>query len=280
VEIKVLGPLLIRQEARQAVPTARKPRKVLALLLLNESRVVSVPSLLAELWDTEPPKSALTTLQTYVLQLRKMLARATGRSLGEVAAESLQTSSNGYLFAAGGADFDLYTFYEMERLGGLALADGDLDGASRIFRQALELWTGPTLMDVEQGRLLEAEVARLEQSRLTMLEHRIEADLRLGRHRELLSELAAVVTYHRFHEDLHAQFMIALYRSGCRNRAVEVFHRLRADLIEELGLEPSPKLQRLVRSVLDSDPDLEDSRMVPLPRNAPRSQAPVLPAYF
>jgi SARP family transcriptional regulator, regulator of embCAB operon len=276
----VLGPLVIRHETRQGVPTARKPRKVLALLLLNESRVVSVPSLLAELWDDEPPKSALTTLQTYILQLRKMMAKATGRTLAEVAAESLQTSNNGYLFAACGAEFDLYRFYEMERLGGAALADGDLVGASRIFGQALELWTGPTLMDVEQGRLLEAEVARLDQSRLTMLEHRIEADLRLGRHRELLSELAALVAYHRFHEDLHAQFMTALYRSGNRNRAVEVFHRLRNDLIEELGLEPSPKLQRLVRCILDSDPDLDNSQVVPLPRTAQPTDSSRLPAYF
>jgi DNA-binding SARP family transcriptional activator len=280
VEIKVLGPLLIKQEAKQAVPTARKPRKVLSLLLLNEGRVVSVPSLLAELWDEEPPKSALTTLQTYILQLRKMLARATGLRLADVAAQILRTSNNGYCLDVGGADYDLYECYELERRGGAALAERDLAGASQTFGRALELWTGPTLMDVEQGRLLEAEVARLEQTRLTMLEHRIEADLRLGRHRELLSELSALVTYHRFHEDLHAQFMIALYRSGSRDRALEAFHRLRSDLTAELGLEPSPKLQRLMRAILDSDPSLDQSAIVPLPRGGTRSEKSPLPAYF
>src|SRR2546423_514393 len=138
MEISVLGPLRIKEDATQAAPTAKKPRKVLALLLLNESRVVSISSLLTELWDSAPPKSALTTMQTYVLQLRKMLARATGRSLAEVAAELLHTStSGGYVFTAPEASFDLRRYQELEQLGGRALADGDLDTASRTFRRAL-----------------------------------------------------------------------------------------------------------------------------------------------
>jgi DNA-binding SARP family transcriptional activator len=221
------------------------------------------------------PQEALTTLQTYILQLRKALAAATGGTLAEVAANLLQTRSNGYRFVTEPGELDLHKYRELERSATRALGEGDLRSASRNFRQALDLWTEPTLVDVEQGRLLEAEVARLERSRLTMLEHRIELDLRLGLHREILSELAALVAQQRFHEDLHAQYILALYRSGCRTRALEVFHQLRRCMVDELGLEPSPKLQRLVQAVLISDPVLDTAPVVPLPRFG---ESPKVPA--
>jgi DNA-binding SARP family transcriptional activator len=112
-------------------------------------------------------------------------------------------------------------------------------------------------MDVEHGPLMRAEVARLEQSRLTVTERKIATELRLGRHLDTLSELASLVVRHRFHEDLHAQFMLALHRSGNRNRALEVFHLLRSSMIDELGLEPSPKVQRLHHAILAAEPELD-----------------------
>jgi DNA-binding SARP family transcriptional activator len=257
MKIKVLGPLVVSNGVNQAVPTARKPRKVFSLLLLNNSQVVPVSSLLTELWDDAPPKTALTTLQTYVLTLRKLLATAFGISQAEVARDVLQTRSNGYSFAAQPGDLDLHDYRRLEGAGECALQIGDDAEAVRLFRQALGIWRGSVLLDVEHGRLLQAEAARLEQSRLTMLERRIEAELRLGRHRDTLSDLASLVVQHPFHEDLHAQFMLALYRSGRRTRALEVFHQLRTSLIDELGLEPSVKLQRLQQAVLASSPDLD-----------------------
>jgi DNA-binding SARP family transcriptional activator len=135
------------------------------------------------------------------------------------------------------------------------------------FDRALKLWRGSVLSDVEHGRLMEAEVARLEQSRLTMVEYQVETGLRLGRHRESLSDLAGLVVQHRFHENLHAQYMLALYRSGCRTRALEIYHRLRTSMIDELGLEPSAKLQWLHYAVLTSDPRLDELRNIPEPRS-------------
>jgi SARP family transcriptional regulator, regulator of embCAB operon len=263
VEMRVLGPLVARHEAAQAVPSAGKPRKVLALLLLNEQQMVPVSALVSELWDGEPPRSALTTLQTYVLQLRKLFADALGLSSSQVAKQVLQTRNGGYLFSPGQAALDLREYRRLERTGLSALRGGDDAGAVETFDRALGLWRGSVLSDVEHGRLLQAEVARLEQSRLTMVEYQMEAELRLGRHRESLSDLAGLVVQHRFHENLHAQFMLALHRSGCRTRALEVYHRLRASMIDELGLEPSPTLQWLHHAVLTSEPQLDELRKIP-----------------
>jgi DNA-binding SARP family transcriptional activator len=266
VEIRVLGPLVAHHEAAHAVPTAGKPRKVLALLLLNEQRVVPVSALISELWDGEPPRSALTTLQTYVLHLRKLFAATLGLSHSQVAEQVLRTCNAGYLFSPGQAVMDLRQYRRLEQAGLSAVQAGDDKGAVETFGRALGLWRGSALGDVEHGRLLEAEVARLEQSRLTMVEYQVEAELRLGCHRESLSDLAGLVVQHRFHENLHAQYMVALHRSGYRTRALEVYHRLRASMIDELGLEPSPKLQWLHHAVLTSEPQLDDLRRFPEPR--------------
>jgi DNA-binding SARP family transcriptional activator len=263
--VKVLGPLDVRHDGVLAVPSAPKPRKVMALLLMNPSRVVPVSSIISELWGDQPPRSALTTIQTYILKLRKLLATATGSTLGEVADSLLRTSGNGYRLFVETDDFDLYRYQHLEEAAVGSLADGDLKSGGRFLRDALSLWTGPALMNVEQGRLLEAEVAKLEQSKLTMIEHRVEIELRLGRHREILSDLMSLVAKYRFHEDLHAQYVVALYRSGQRTMALETFHKLRENMVDELGLDPSPKLQRLVNGVLSCDATLDDISVVPLP---------------
>jgi DNA-binding SARP family transcriptional activator len=256
MQISVLGPLNLRIGQTDAVPTARKPRKLLALLLVNDSRIVPVPSLITELWENSPPKSAMTTLQTYVMHVRKLLADAMGVPAGVVSREVLQTRSTGYLFQVRQGDLDLHEYRRLEAAGECALNAGDDASAVRLLRQAEMLWCGSALADVEHGPLLAAEVARLEQSRMTMVERRIEAELRLGLHHTTLSELAGLVSYHRYNEELHAKFMLALYRSGHRSRALEVYHRLRRTLADELGLEPSPQLQRLLRNVLQSDASL------------------------
>jgi DNA-binding SARP family transcriptional activator len=237
----------------------------MALLLMNFSRVVPVSSIISELWGDQPPRSALTTIQTYVLQLRKLLAKATGSTLGEVANSLLQTSGNGYRLFVETGDFDVYRYQQFEEAAMCSLADGDLESGCKFLRDALSLWTGPALVNVEQGRLLEAEAAKLEQSRLTMIEHRVEIELRLGRHREILSDLRSLVAEHRFHEDLRAQYIIALYRSGQRTMALETFHKLRENMVNELGLDPSPKLQGLFNGVLSCDVTLDDISVVPLP---------------
>lgn len=249
---------------------ARKPRQLLALLLLNYSRVVPLTAAIDELWEGPAPKTARTAVQIYIHQLRKQLAEVTGQSIDEVSSELLRTARNGYEFVAEElVQLDLRTYRRLERAGTAAMTDGDLAAAAWHFREALSLWRGPALVDVEPGPGIRAEVAGLDQSRATMLEHRIELELRCGRHREVLDELTDLVTHGRFHEDLHAQFIIALYRCGYRSRALEAFHRLRKDMVGTFGLDPSPKLHQFYQAVLTSDPRLDEMSVLPLPKELP-----------
>lgn len=165
------------------------------------------------------------------------------------------TMPSGYLLAAGGGSNDVRTFERLAGTGYRAMDAGDYTAAARQLREALGLWTGTALADVQAGAQLEMEIRRLEENRLCALDQRIEADLKLGRHRELLAELTVLVNRYRTHESLHGQFMLALYRSGRRGEALEVYQRLRATLVRDLGLEPSAELQRLQRSILMAHPE-------------------------
>lgn len=261
VQIELLGPLSAQVGGVSVLPSAGKPRQILALLALQANQVVSVPALMEEIWGAEPPRSAPTTLQTYILQLRRKLKDA-GRNRGVREAKTiLVTVHGGYQLAVDPGDVDVHAFEELVGRGQSALRTQDDLAAAKLLGQALDLWRGPALVDVQQGRMVEIEVMRLEESRLGALELRIWADLRLGRHTEVLSELTALTALHSMHETLHAQFMIALYRSGRPGKSLEVFRRLRATLIDELGLEPAPRVQRLHRAILSADPALDARRM-------------------
>ncbi len=263
MDIKVLGALAVTENGVSIAPTAPKPRQVLALLALHADRVVPVSALIEELWGVTPPRSARTTLQTYVLQLRELIAVALDGERGgahaqgarRTAKEVLVTMPGGYLLASGGGASDIRLFERLAGMGYRAMDAGDFPGAARQLREALTLWSGTAFADVQVGEQLETEIKRLEESRLCALDQRIEADLRLGRHRELLAELTVLVNRYRTHESLHGQFMLALYRSGRRGEALEAYQRLRATLVRDLGLEPSAALQRLQRSVLTASPE-------------------------
>nr|WP_202558769.1 AfsR/SARP family transcriptional regulator [Streptomyces sp. SID5789] len=247
-----MGALSVREHGVSITPTAPKPRQVLALLALHADRVVPVSALIEELWDDEPPRSARTTLQTYVLQLRELIAAALAAGgEGDVTAKDvLVTLPGGYRLDSRGGRVDFREFEQRAGAGYRAVDAEDFTGAARRLREALSLWTGTALADVSAGSRLGLEVKRLEELRLCALDQRIEADLRLGRHRELLSELTVLVNRHRMHESLHGQFMVALHRSGRRGEALSVYQRLRATLVHELGLEPSTTISRLQRSIL------------------------------
>jgi DNA-binding SARP family transcriptional activator len=291
VDIDVLGELAVRENGVSVTPTAPKPRQVLALLALHADRVVPVASLTEELWGQRPPRSARTTLQTYVLQLRELISAAlvhdtpprtphgtppgTARSSGQdapgggrrSAKDVLVTSPGGYLLNTSGGTSDVREFELLAGQGYRAMDAGDFAGAARQLREALALWTGSALAGVQTGVLLEMHARRLEETRLCALDQRIEADLRLGRHRELLGELTVLVSRYRTHENLHGQFMLALHRSGRRSEALEVYQRLRGALVRELGLEPSAALRRLQRSILMAHPE---PQLEPAPRTGER----------
>lgn len=254
MEIRVLGPLTADLNGLSIVPTAAKPRQILALLALNRGRVVTVGALMEEVWGLELPRSAATTLQTYIMQLRRGLSSALGPA---AAKEILATRHGGYLLDAEPGSVDAQEFDRLAAQGYAAFDAESPEDAARLLTEALALWTGPALVDVQQGRLLEVEVTRLQESRLAVLERRIDADLRIGRHHEVLGELAGLTAQHPMHENLHAQFMLALYRCGRTSGALDAYQRLRAALVDELGLEPSARLRRLHHSLLAADPTLD-----------------------
>ncbi|WP_406730284.1 BTAD domain-containing putative transcriptional regulator [Streptomyces sp. NBC_01794] len=259
MDIDVLGALAVRENGISVTPTAPKPRQVLALLALHADQVVPVASLTEELWGENPPRSARTTLQTYVLQLRELISTALKSAPADdrpcTAKDVLITSPGGYLLNSGGGSSDVREFERLAGLGYRAMDAGDFPGAARQLRDSLALWSGSAFADVQAGPQLDMEIRRLEETRLCALDQRIEADLRLGRHRELLGELTVLVSRYRTHENLHGQFMLALHRSGRRSEALHVYQRLRAALVRELGLEPSAALRRLQRSILMAGPE-------------------------
>ncbi|WP_046728875.1 AfsR/SARP family transcriptional regulator [Streptomyces humi] len=265
MDIGLLGALDVTENGVSIAPTAPKPRQLLALLALRADQVVPVATLVEELWAGTPPRSARTTLQTYVLQLRELIATALRRPAGpggpgtRSAKDVLTTLPGGYLLAAGGGRNDIREFERLHELGCRAMDEENHADASRTLRQALDLWSGQPFADVSTGAHLAMEARRLEESRLCALDRRIEADLRLGRHRELLAELTVLTSRYRSHENLHAQFMLALYRSGRRGEALEVYRRLRTLLVRDLGLEPSARLRRLQQSILRAAADTPGS---------------------
>ncbi|WP_199562202.1 AfsR/SARP family transcriptional regulator [Micromonospora deserti] len=253
----VLGPLSVRVRQVAWTPTAPKVRNVLAVLIGHADQVVPAASLILELWGDEPPASASTTVQTYVLNLRKHFAAATGRSMAEISGELLVTRAGGYLLSSRLAALDLHRYGVLVARGRQALGDGDDREAVRHLSDALRVWRGRALVDVPVGRLLEARRRQLEESRLVNLEYLVDAELRLGMHREVLTELAALTVENPLHEGLHAQYMRALHLSGRRAQALEVFHRVRGNLVTELGLEPGLPVQRLHQAILNSDGDVD-----------------------
>ncbi|WP_338673604.1 AfsR/SARP family transcriptional regulator [Streptomyces sp. SCSIO 30461] len=262
MDIDVLGALAVRENGISITPTASKPRQVLALLALHADQVVPVSALIEELWAGEPPRSARTTLQTYVLQLRALIATALEQGAEEdgagprrTAKDVLVTLPGGYLLNSNDGTSDVREFDRLAGKGYRAMDAGDFAGAARLLREALSLWSGPAFADVQNGVQLDMETRRLEEIRLCALDRRIEADLRLGRHRELLAELTVLVSRYRAHENLHGQFMLALHRSGRRGEALDVYQRLRVTLVRELGLEPSAALRQLQRAILMAAPE-------------------------
>ena len=255
VTIELLGPLSVRINHVPVMPAAAKPRQVLALLALNVGRVVTVSSLIDELWGDQPPPSAVTTLQTYILESRRRMARALGPT--QDPKRLLRTRLNGYLLDAQCGHIDVREFERLVQSGRAAVERGDDRSAADILSQALALWRGAALVDVRKGRILELEAAALEETRLAVLSRRIESDLALGRHADILGELTALAARHPLNEKLSAQLITALYRTGHTGRALEVFHQLRSSLVTELGIEPSAQLQRLQHAVLSRDPSLD-----------------------
>ena len=245
VEFRILGPLEASRCGQPLELGVGKQRALLVLLLLRAGEVVSTDRLIDALWGERPPPSALNSVHIYVSQLRKALGN--GR---------LETHGRGYLLALEPEQLDLGRFERLLVDGRELLASGEPDRAANALRAALGLWHGPPLSDVAFEPFAQAEIARLEELRLAALEERIEADLVLGRHAELVPELEGLVREHPLRERLRAQLMLALYRSGRQSEALDAYQQARRLLSTELGLEPGRTLRELEAAILRHDAQL------------------------
>jgi SARP family transcriptional regulator, regulator of embCAB operon len=257
VKSGVLGSLFLRVGAADCAPSAPKQRNVFAMLLVHVGQVVPVSYLMRELWEDRPPVSGATTLQTYILNLRKWLASIMGCSTAEIMRDVLVTHAGGYSLRTGTEDFDALAYGSLVAAGRDALSVSDYGAAVLLLGDALKVWRGPALADVQVGRVLESKRRQFEESRLGALECLVDAQFRLGRYREVLTELAAVTVENPLHEGLRAQYMRALYLSGRRAQALAAFQQLREDLVSELGIEPGSPVQQVHQAILNSNSEFE-----------------------
>jgi YVTN family beta-propeller protein len=255
MEFRVLGPLEVRDGERTLPLAGAKQRGLLALLLVHANHVLSRDRLIDELWGDEPPETATQSLQVYVSRLRKLLPP-----------DTLLTRPPGYLLEVEPEELDLRLFERLLADGRRALAQGDPGRASGVLREALALWRGPALAEFRFERFAQAEIGRLEDLRLAAVEERVEADLALGRHADLIGELEALVEENPYRERLRGQLMRALYRSGRQAEALEAYRDARRALVDELGIEPSAELQRIEMAILKQDVELDSPVLAERPR--------------
>ena len=261
-EINVLGTLEVSINGTSVVPTASKPRQLLAMLAMNTGQLVTSSTLREELWAVNAPRSATGTLHTYVLNIRNLIREALPAGQEDLVREILVTKNTGYVLQVDPEAVDAVRYNRLAAAGRTASAAGDHARAERLLSDALALWQGPVLVDVTTGPQLEIETMQLTERRLADVALRIDAELYLGRHHQVLGELAALCARHPYMENFRAQFMVALYRSGRPGQALETYHQMWTTIREHLGVEPSPRLRQLHRAILASEAVLDDPRFV------------------
>src|SRR5215218_6567507 len=258
-DYRLLGPLEVLHRG-EAVPTGgQRKRALLARLLLEANRTVSVDALVDALWGEHVPSTAVKMVHIYVSQLRKVLP-----------GEALQTRSPGYRLEVAPEAVDLLRFERLRKEGREALAEGDAGTAAERLTVACALWRGPALGEFSEP-FAGAAAAHLDELRLVAVEDRVDAELALGRHHDVAGELQALVASHPLRERPRRQLMLALYRQGRHAEALAAFHELRAVLRDELGIDPSAGLAELQYRMLNQDPALDHA----LPAPVPASPAPV-----
>jgi DNA-binding SARP family transcriptional activator/ABC-type transport system substrate-binding protein len=250
IEFSILGPLEVRVGAELLPLGGPKQRALLAILLLNANRAVSRERLMDELLGGEALRSAPHNLRVQISRLRKTLAVAEGES-------RLLTRPPGYLFRVEDGELDLHRFENLLADGLQALERSEPKLAAMRLQEAESLWRGDALADLELEPFLRVDVARLDELRLFATEHRIEAELTLGRHAALVPELESLVAEHPLRERLRGQLMLALYRSGRQAEALEAYRSGRTLLVNELALDPGPRLKELEQAILQQHASLE-----------------------
>ncbi len=261
MRIALLGPLEVSEGARRIRLTGSKQHALVALLALNAGRLLPVDRLVDALWGDAEPRDGVNALQHQVSRLREAVGR-----------ERVTWQGSGYALEVPEDSVDVRRFEQMAGEGRAALRRGDASAAVAALRSALGLWRGPPLDGLPAQPWVLAEVARLEHLRLDVVEDRIEAELTLGLHAELVGELQVLVGEHRFRERLWGQLMVALYRSGRQADALEAYRAAGHALADGHGLDPGPELQRLQAAILAHDPAL--APIVTAMSQAPAGAAP------
>jgi DNA-binding SARP family transcriptional activator len=247
LEFRILGPLEVVGERGQIQLGGAKQRATLAILLLSANRVVSVDRIADDLYAGAAPVTALKQVQRQISDLRKVLGSSS----------VIETRSPGYVVRLSADQLDLSAFERLTAGAAEALAEGQAQRATDLFRQALDLWRGAPLADLTYQSFARAPIERLEEIRLAALQQRIDAELALGRTGELVAELEEHVAEHPLQERFCAQLMLALYRSGRQAEALEEYRGARERLVDDFGIEPTPALQQLERQILTQDPSLQ-----------------------
>jgi DNA-binding SARP family transcriptional activator len=248
VEFAILGPLEAREGGEPMALGGPKQRALLAILLLEAGKVVSLDHLVDALWAGNSPPTAVASLQNFVAQLRKVLGP-----------DVIETRQPGYLVRLGPEQLDVA---RVRTLVDEARASEPVHRAE-LLDEALALWRGEPLAEFRYETFAQEEIARLEEFKLTLLEERAEAKLAIGEHADLVTELEALVRRHPLRERLRAQLMLALYRSGRQAQALEAYREGRELLVQELGLEPSPLLRSVHASILRQETYALDRGAVP-----------------
>ncbi len=247
LDIRILGPLEVRLHGQARALGGHKQRALLAALIIRRGQVVATERLIEDVWGGERGPGAARSVQVYVSELRKALGDA----------QRIRHDGGGYLLDVAADELDAQRFERLVEEGRRLRRAGDAVGAHRLLARAHALWCGPALADLQYEPFARGEAERLEELRLVADEERIETDLALGNHREVLPDVEALVVEHPLRERLHEQHMLALYRCGRQADALAAYRQARLTLVEELGIEPGRALRELEGAILRQDAELD-----------------------
>ena len=245
VEFKILGPLEISVREKRLKLGGARQQIVLAALLLSANRVVTMDRLLEAIYGEDLPPTARSQAQISISSLRRLLTSRSGETV-------ISTHPQGYVLEVGGEQLDLQQFEELITVAHAARDARQLDRAVACYRDALRLWRGPALDGID-SQLIRVAAGSMDEQRITTIEDRIDLELELGRHHEVVGELSKLVVEHSFREQLRCQLMLALYRCNRTAEALQAYQQARRTLIDELGIEPGSRLQQLEHDILTAD---------------------------